>query len=78
MMTKMNDTALENVNGGLIVEVPLKKARYIVVDDDGKGCRYNFSEFLDQAKNLADMFGVSQEVISRGEYQARYGVDILY
>ena len=73
----LNIDELEKVNGGLIVEVPFKEMVYVIVDENRKGMPLLYRQTLGGAEYAANMYGVSQEVISREEYQNRFHVYIL-
>ena len=76
-MENLKIDELEKVNGGLIVEVPFNEMVYVIVDENRKGIPLIYRQTLGGAEYAANMYGVSQEVISREEYKERFGVDIL-
>ena len=74
-MQKLNEEELKDVNGGLIVDYidNWDDEYFVVVNEHRNGLRLSAQETLEEAKNVARMSKVSEEVISHEEFQARYG-----
>ena len=71
-MTKLNDTTLENVNGGLVLaDTEGLIVKYVV--DDATGKLLDMALSVGQAMDLAAKRGLSTECISLAEYRRRYG-----
>ena len=69
---KLKAEDLESVNGGLVVKDPEENCTYYIVVHDETGLWQGFYPYEDWAREYANKYGQSMEVISREEYERRF------